>query len=456
MIDLSSLSELLSKSQDPWQRIAGRIHCLRNDPACQIPVLVHAGLLSLIFFLAFVSKYIAPIKGRKRIFISSAATESDVPRETSVEVHRIIVYPIKSCAGVDLTTAIVGRKGLELDRRWMVLRKSKKDAEKWEKLSLREEKRLTLVIPRIQEATLHLSISTSAEQQDEPLPSIEIPLQADSIWDTLPSIEMWGDEAGGKIVELTNPDQSKWKQSPSEWFSQFLGYPALLVQFDTQGPQRNAFPLYKPPSLPVGSPEWTELRQPRGIEFQDEYPLLIATVESLNDLQGQIKDAVFCSDPETSDGRGGPKIGGKLLQRDVWKERITAVQEGQDDWLDILRFRPNIIVKGRSTASLTPWEEDDWTTLSLGSAVKVHLSAQCERCLLTTVDPQSATQDLAVPLAFLRRNRNKVKEVPLGEDGMPIKGEGKKGPCFGIYGIIPTDGEGEIRIGDHGTAIGAT
>ena len=36
-------------------------------------------------------------------------------------IARLIVYPVKSCAGVDLTEVLLTETGLEFDRAWMVV-----------------------------------------------------------------------------------------------------------------------------------------------------------------------------------------------------------------------------------------------------------------------------------------------------------------------------------------------
>lgn len=320
------------------------------------------------------------------------------------------------------------------------------------------------------------------------LQPIKIPLDLDLSWDTLPAVEMWGDTADGRIVQCLDPSASP---SPSEWLSSFLGYPVHLIQFDPQGPKRDAFPFYRRPDLvdEKGS-DMEELTKPRGIEFQDEYPLLIASVESLQALQGQIRDAVLASD-ETTDGRGGSRVGGKLFKAENWKEKVTSADpKTAAPWLSMLRFRPNIVVSGGSDAhasSIEPWEEDKWTMLEIDTvasassstsdrktstaadpsateSLQLHLSAHCERCLLTTVDPITAERDVSIPLAFLRRSRNEVKKHPLGPDGLPLGKmsivagkEGRKGPCFGVYGVPVAKeeaagaamGKGLVRVGDE-------
>lgn len=500
----------------PWQRVVDRFQCLRDDPACRNGVILHAGLMLLIIILACSRKILVAPSTTGKDLKSSGSSSKSSRKVSKAKVHSLIVYPIKSCAGVELKEAHVGRKGLELDRRWMVVRRAKgsnEDEGKWDKMSLREEAKvstvgegvarricistsslltlrlfsvgalqLTLIQPGIESDHLSLSISSVARSDLKP---IKIPLDLDRSWDTLPSIEMWGDTADGRIVQSLDPAASP---SPSEWLSSFLGYPVHLIQFDPQGPKRDAFPFYRRPDLidEKGS-EMDELRKPRGIEFQDEYPLLIASIESLHALQDQIRDAVLASD-ETTDGRGGPRVGGKLFKAENWKEKVTSADpKTAAPWLSMLRFRPNIVVSGGSDEQIEAWEEDKWTMLEIDTVasassstpgskaspatspsstkpLQLHLSAHCERCLLTTVDPFTAERDVSIPLAFLRRSRNEVKKHPLGPDGLPLGKmsivagkEGRKGPCFGVYGVPAADeeadgagvGKGLVRVGDE-------
>lgn len=103
---------------------------------------------------------------------------------------------------------------------------------------------------------------------------------------------MWGDTADGVLVDEiladpldSPPTEHKPIRTPSQWISSFLGYEVILLQFRPQGPKRNAFPLYKTPDMlgvqgGADDEALQELKAPRGIEFQDEYPLLVCTVES--------------------------------------------------------------------------------------------------------------------------------------------------------------------------------
>ncbi|MES2945921.1 MAG: MOSC domain-containing protein, partial [Pseudomonadota bacterium] len=70
---------------------------------------------------------------------SAAASLFDV----SAVISRLYVYPIKSCAGVEVQEAILTETGLEFDRAWMVV------DEKGEFLTQRELPRMALIQPRL-------------------------------------------------------------------------------------------------------------------------------------------------------------------------------------------------------------------------------------------------------------------------------------------------------------------
>ncbi|CAO1619833.1 unnamed protein product [Parajaminaea phylloscopi] len=478
-----------SSAQPPWQRIAERVDCIRNDPSCRQGLVVHAVILGLVLILAVFRKFLvaqgitAQALEKKR---QLAAAEPSALTSVA-EVDSIIVYPVKSCAGVRLDSAQITRKGLELDRRWMVIKRNKADDE-WQKIDLREEAKLTLVQPEIESDGLKLSLSSLAKVSRDAFPVIKIPLSCNSLATRI-NVPMWGDTADAYIVDevVSSEAGRSYSGTPSQWLSLFLGYEVKLVQFDPEGVHRDAFPFFRPPVLAKGV-ILEELKKPRGIEFQDEYPLLVATVESLKDLQEQIRAASFATDG--SDGRGGKAIGGKLFKAELWKEKILQfsqeVSKAIDDeadltseqrqtWLNIQRFRPNIVLRSSRShdkPTIKAWEEDCWTKLQFGRAgdddqasdptatqvdvgVQMHVVSRCERCLLTSVDPVTADRDVSVPLAFLRRNNSRVKEVPLDEHGVPKGGDdkGKAGPCFGMYAVVPESGQGKLAVGDSVTCF---
>lgn len=128
LLTMSSTSAMLDQlnASPPWQRISDRLSCLTDDPACRSNVLVHAGLLALIIVLA----------ASRKVFL--AAQSAPEPKFSMAQVESIMVYPVKSAQGVRLTESMIKRKGIELDRRWIVLKKNVKSGQ-WEKIILKDE-----------------------------------------------------------------------------------------------------------------------------------------------------------------------------------------------------------------------------------------------------------------------------------------------------------------------------
>ena len=211
----------------------------------------------------------------------------------------------------------------------------------------------------------------------------------------------------------------------------------LLIHFDTaSNTARNAFPIFKPPtdSAAWSATDRAELHRQRGIEFQDEYPLLVASLSSLTSVRDQLSSSIASTDG--SDGRGGRAIAG--IDAGKWSDPAA---------LSMARFRPNVVVKGAFNA----FSEDSWERMwvlppqttadtpqhrgegeedAVKPSAMLQLVARCQRCLLTAVDPVTAEKDPSVPLKLLNRSRMRIKKVD-GIEG----GNGRPGPCFGMYAI---------------------
>ena len=63
--------------------------------------------------------------------------------DVTAQIARLFVYPVKSCAGVELAEAVLTESGLDMDRAWMVVN------DKHEFVSQRELPRMALVRPQL-------------------------------------------------------------------------------------------------------------------------------------------------------------------------------------------------------------------------------------------------------------------------------------------------------------------
>nr|WP_298136906.1 MOSC domain-containing protein [uncultured Pseudomonas sp.] len=95
--------------------------------------------------------------------------------------------------------------------------------------------------------------------------------------------------------------------------------------------------------------------------------------------------------------------------------------------LEMLRFRPNLVVTGSSA-----YEEDEWRRIRIGT-VEFRVVKGCSRCIMTTLDPQTGERAAdREPLATLQGYRARDGEVYFGQNliacgegqlslGMPVE-----------------------------------
>ncbi|KAG7161339.1 Mitochondrial amidoxime reducing component 2-like 1 [Homarus americanus] len=97
-------------------------------------------------------------------------------------------------------------------------------------------------------------------------------------------------------------------------------------------------------------------------------------------------------------------------------------------------FRPNIVVKGSPA-----YDEDDWAFVKIGSAVFRTLKP-CERCILTTVDPQTGKRHPNKEPQHTLRSYRLLSNPPQLAKAWSVK------PLFGLNMVI--DATGPIAVGD--------
>lgn len=202
--------------------------------------------------------------------------------DTVVTIGRLVVYPIKSCAGVALDEALLTDAGLDLDRAWMVVN------ERGDFVSQRELPRMALVRCQIRTEelvvrapgmlALHLAIDT-----------VEHPTRV-HIWDdTVPAFDM------GSVA--------------AQWFSDFLGKKVRLVRFDPEHRRLSPF-------------RWTA-----GVEapnqFSDGFPVLVTSQASLDALNARLA------------ARGHAAVGMERFRPNLV---LTGLGAHEEDFVRDLRF----------------------------------------------------------------------------------------------------------------------
>lgn len=178
--------------------------------------------------------------------------------DISATISRLFVYPVKSCAGVEVQQALLTDTGLDLDRAWMVV-----DAG-GEFVTQRQLPQLALVRPQLKTHELVLRAPGMLALHIA-LDVVELPVTVKCWDDAVPAYDM-GDVA-------------------AQWFTDFLslnpdGAPATnaatyrLVRFD-------------PEHRRLSNLRWTD-----GVhalnQFSDGYPLLVIGEASLGDLNDRL------------------------------------------------------------------------------------------------------------------------------------------------------------------------
>lgn len=178
-------------------------------------------------------------------------------------ISRIFVYPIKSCAGVELKESLLIETGLEFDRAWMVV------DEEGEFMSQRELPRMALVAPQLKFHEMVLRAPGMLALHIA-LDAVEKPCK----------VRVWDDEC--KAFDMGD--------IAAQWFTDFLmqerpaGMPAMklrLVRFDPEHKRKSSM-------------KWTKGQEVLN-QFSDGYPVLVLGEASLAELNERLNKAGHAS-----------------------------------------------------------------------------------------------------------------------------------------------------------------
>ena len=270
-------------------------------------------------------------------------TSDSSPTARIVELR---VYPIKSLAGVSVAASAVGGLGLALDRRWMLV-----DGE-GTFLTQREHGRMALAVATPDGAG-GLTVTAPG------LPPLRVaPPPAGA---ARRRVRVWADtvEAAGYPADV------------DDWFSTHLGASVALVHLPDD--------VVRPVDPAYG-------RAGDRAAFADGFPLLVASAESLAELNARLV------------ARGAEPV-------------------------EMRRFRPNVVVAGVDA----PFAEDGWRGFTAGG-IAFDVVKPCARCVITTIDPESGVQGHE-PLRTLNTFRRRNGKVLFAQN------------------VIPR-GAGTLRVGD--------
>jgi uncharacterized protein len=167
--------------------------------------------------------------------------------DVETRIARLFVYPVKSCAGVELAEAVVTETGLDLDRAWMVV------DPQGEFVTQRELPRMALIQPQLK----HYEVVLRAPGM------LALHLAIDAVEQPM-AVRVWGEPVAAFDMGDT----------AAQWLTDFLGRPLRLVRFD-------------PDAQRLSPLDWTA-----GVEaanqFSDAFPLLVLSEGSLRELNRRL------------------------------------------------------------------------------------------------------------------------------------------------------------------------
>ena len=100
-----------------------------------------------------------------------------------------------------------------------------------------------------------------------------------------------------------------------------------------------------------------------------------------------------------------------LISEESLQDLNTRLSSKNEKPLSMKNFRPNIVVSGCSA-----YDEDSWTQFTINQSVFT-ISKPCSRCIITTIDPNTAEKSkTGEPLKTLRLYRKKENKVYFGQN----------------------------------------
>jgi uncharacterized protein YcbX len=236
--------------------------------------------------------------------------------DVAVTLESVHVYPVKSCAGTTPGEALLTETGFDLDRAWMVT-----DGD-FEFVTQRELPRLALVRPTLKSEELILR-APGMLALHVALDRVEEGCRA----------RVWNDRVAAYDMGALC----------AQWFSDFLGRPLRLVRFDPEHER-------------LADRAWTgAIAAPTAL--QDGYPLLVACVASLDEVN----------------------------------RRLGGAGEAP---VTMARFRPNLVLGGLEAHGEDHLDEVVFKTAD--GPVRLKLVKPCGRCPIPDVDPATGLTGHAV------------------------------------------------------------
>lgn len=126
----------------------------------------------------------------------------------AARVKKLVIYPVKSCAGIEVQSAVVTKRGFLYDRAFMIV------DEKGNFVTQRKKPTMALIKTELDHQRGLLILTAPGMSQ------LEVPL-TESATEEVRTVTVWGHACDGRVIDTQG------------WFSKFLDLPSLeLVRMD--------------------------------------------------------------------------------------------------------------------------------------------------------------------------------------------------------------------------------
>lgn len=170
----------------------------------------------------------------------------------SLQISRLFIYPIKSLPGISVSSALVTDRGLQYDRRWMLVNEENSF------LTLREFPKMSMLKVNVEEKGLRIkSLEYPVEDLIIPFDTRDYKSEKVTIWNA-------------------TCDAIRVGYEMDQWFSEILNSPCKLVFM----PDESMRPV-----------DTTSGYAPKGkfTSFADAYPFMMMGQASMDDLNSRLK-----------------------------------------------------------------------------------------------------------------------------------------------------------------------
>eukprot|EP01063_Lacrimia_lanifica_P036578 TRINITY_DN729_c0_g3_i1.p1 TRINITY_DN729_c0_g3~~TRINITY_DN729_c0_g3_i1.p1 ORF type:complete len:385 (+),score=55.63 TRINITY_DN729_c0_g3_i1:260-1414(+) len=292
--------------------------------------------------------------------LSTCASASQTGRTMAFTVQALYLYPVKSCRRVEVDAAEVSPTGFRHDRQWMIV-----DADTGKCVTQRNDPNLGWIQPQLTRAegrVVGMTLQWVKPDGDGSVAPMEVSLYTDENMQRLAPVKR-----SVSVWSFTG-DALDCGDAAAAWLGTVLSRAGKkqfrLVQVSFLPEDKRSV---KAKYLPHNAPQFA-------VGFADGYPYLLVLAASIEDIQRRA-------------------------------EALAKSNGGAAAMIDARRFRPNVIIAGDAP----PHDDDAWLGVRIGKA-GFQCAMGCERCVLTTVDPDTLRFDTASapsnPMPLMRQFRD--------------------------------------------------